>query len=250
MRGRPCAAGFHQSWMSFSVTNSRIAFQIRFRHFRHNRNTKSDSGRWSYRPVNCICTKKYTVHRGSCRFSAGVEASVTWHTGFSQWRPLFVDSRRQIAQSQNRRRMCEKRLTKLSCAAQQEGIVHFYAVTDIKGLSCPLWWMREWRNLLTSTHVGYRSVIRRGVTIRLAKIRYISRYTTHDMVHDTIQNQLIYYQWKILQHCGMCHQYCYIKTVILARNSEFKINKDVHNHPCPKYLLLTNCVCKQNNKIS
>ena len=81
-------------------------------------------------------------------------------TGFSQWRPLFVDSRRQIAQSQNRRRMCEIRLTKLSCAAQQVGIVHFYAVTDIKGLSCPLWWMREWRNLLTSTHVGYRSVIR------------------------------------------------------------------------------------------
>ena len=160
MRGRPCAAGFHQSWMSFSVTNSRIAFQIRFRHFRHNRNTKSDSGRWSYRPVNCICTKKYTVHRGSCRFSAGVEASVTWHTGFSQWRPLFVDSRRQIAQSQDRRRMCEIRLTKLSCAAQQVGIVHFYVVTDIKRLSCPLWWMRECRNLLTSTHVGYRSVIR------------------------------------------------------------------------------------------
>ena len=160
MRGRPCAAGFHQSWMSFSVTNSRIAFQIRFWHFRHNKNTKSDSDRWSYRPVNCICTKKYTVHRGSCRFSAGVEASVTWHTGFSQWRPLFVDSRRQIARSQNRRRMCEIRLTKLSCAAQQVGIVHFYAVTDIKGLSCPLWWMREWRNLLTSTHVGYRSVIR------------------------------------------------------------------------------------------
>ena len=160
MRGRPCAAGFHQSWMSFLVTNSRIAFQIRFRHFRHNRNTKLDSDQWSYRPVNCICTKKYTVHRGSCRFSAGVEASVTWHTGFSQWRPLFVDSRRQIARSQNRRRMCEISLIKLSCAAQQVGIVHFYAVTDIKGLSCPLWWMREWRNLLTSTHVGYRSVIR------------------------------------------------------------------------------------------
>ena len=120
------------------------------------------ASRWQIResPVNCICTKKYTVHRGSCRFSAGVEASVTWHTGFSQWRPLFVDSRRQIAQSQNRRRMCEIRLTKLSCAAQQVGIVHFYAVTDIKGLSCPLWWMREWRNLLTSTHVGYWSVIR------------------------------------------------------------------------------------------
>ena len=31
---------------------------------------------------------------------------------------------------------------------------------QIKGLSCRLWWMREWRNLLTSIHVGYRSVIR------------------------------------------------------------------------------------------
>ena len=78
----------------------------------------------------------------------------------AQWRPLFVDSRRQIARSQNRSRMCEIRLTKLSCAAQQVGIVHFYAVTEIKGLSCRLWWMREWRNLLTLTHVGYRSVIR------------------------------------------------------------------------------------------
>ena len=68
MRGRPWVTAFHQSWMSFSVKNSRIAFQIRFRHFRHNRNTKSDLDRRSYRPVNCICTKKYTVHRGSCRF--------------------------------------------------------------------------------------------------------------------------------------------------------------------------------------
>ena len=80
--------------------------------------------------------------------------------GFSQWRPLFVDSRRQIARSQNRSRMCEIHLTKLSCAAQQVGIVHFYAVTEIEGLSCRLWWMWEWRNLLTSTHVGYRCVIR------------------------------------------------------------------------------------------
>ena len=56
--------------------------------------------------------------------------------------------------------MCEIRLTKLSCAAQQVGIVHFYAMTEIKGLSCRLWRMREWRNLLTSVHVGYRSVIR------------------------------------------------------------------------------------------
>ena len=28
MRGRPCATAFHQSWMSFLVKNSRIAFQI------------------------------------------------------------------------------------------------------------------------------------------------------------------------------------------------------------------------------
>ena len=108
---------------------------------------------------------------------------------------------------------------------------------------------RIWDYVLHIEHISC-VITNRGVTIRLATIRYISRYTTHDMVHDTIQNQLIYYQWKILKHCGMCHQYCYIKTVILARNSEFKINKDVHNHPCPKYLLLTNCVCKQNNKIS
>ena len=108
-------------------------------------------------------------------------------------------------------------------------------------------WIMDIHNWIMDIH---NSITDRGVTIRLATIRYISRYTTHDMVHDTIQNQLIYYQWKILKHCGMCHQYCYIKTVILARNSEFKINKDVHNHPCPKYLLLTNCVCKQNNKIS
>ena len=78
-----------------------------------------------------------------------------WHMGFSQWRPLFVDSRRQIARSQNRSRMCEMHLTKLSCVAQRVGIVHFYAVTEIKGLSCRMWWMRKWRNLLTSTHVGY-----------------------------------------------------------------------------------------------
>ena len=71
----------------------------------------------------------------------------------------IVDSRRQIARSQHRSRMCEIRLTKLSCAAQQVGIVHFYAVTEIKGLSCHLCWMRGWRNLLTSTHVGYRSGI-------------------------------------------------------------------------------------------
>ena len=86
------------------------------------------------------------------------ECDVTY--GILAMAAIVVESRRQIARSQNRSRMCEIRLTKLSCAAQQVSIVHFYAVTEIKGLSCRLWWMREWRNLLTSTHVGYRSVIR------------------------------------------------------------------------------------------
>ena len=68
-----------------------------------------------------------------------------------------------------------------------------------------------WLKFFPEGPVDNTLVVIRGVTIRLATIRYISRYTTHDMVHDTIQNQLIYYQWKILKHCGMCHQYCYIK---------------------------------------
>ena len=55
--------------------------------------------------------------------------------------------------------MCEIRLTKLPYVAQQVDIVHFYAVAEIKGLSCRLRWMDEWRNLLTSTHVGHRHVV-------------------------------------------------------------------------------------------
>ena len=160
MRGRPCAAGFHQSWMSFSVTNSRIAFQIRFRHFRHNRNTKSDSDRWSYRPVNCIFYQE--IYRSSRQLPffgwCWSECDVTY--GILTMAAIVCWQSEAGCADQNWRRMCEIRLIKLSRVAQQVGIVHFYAVTDIKGLSCPLWWMREWRNLLTSTHVGYRSVIR------------------------------------------------------------------------------------------
>ena len=87
-------------------------------------------------------------------------APLTRHGRNGHQHTIIVDSRRQIARSQNRSRMCEIHLTKLSCAAQQVGIVHFYAVTEINWLSCRLWWMREWRNLLTSTPVGYWSVIR------------------------------------------------------------------------------------------
>ena len=66
-----CAAG--PAWSRFTKVGWASRWQIRkshfkwlrFRHFRHNRNTKSDSDRLSYRPVNCICTKKYTVYSGS-----------------------------------------------------------------------------------------------------------------------------------------------------------------------------------------
>ena len=118
-------------------------------------NTKSDSYRWSYRPVNCICTKKYNAHRGSfvfcCRWS---ECDVTYGTlamaAIVCWQSEADCAELKLDQ------MCETRLTKMSCVAQQVGIVHFYAVTEIKGLSCRLWWMREWRNSLSSTHVGCR----------------------------------------------------------------------------------------------
>ena len=69
-------------------------------------------------------------------FFGVAEASVTSHTGHSQWQPLSVESRRLIARNQNQSWMCKIRLIKLSCAAQQVGIVHFYGVTEIKGLSC------------------------------------------------------------------------------------------------------------------
>ena len=90
-------------------------------------------------------------------FLVGVEASATWHSGLAMVAivRLFVDSQRLIAQSKSDQ-MCEIRLTKLPYVAQQVGIVYFYAVTEIKGLSCRLRWMDEWRNLLTSTHVGHQ----------------------------------------------------------------------------------------------
>ena len=59
----------------------------------------------------------------------------------------------------------------------------------------------------------------RGVTIRWATIQYILRYTTNDTVYDTIQKQLIYYQWKnfemLWDMCCQHDQYCYIETIIL-----------------------------------
>ena len=127
--------------------------------------------------------------------------SVTWHTGFSQWQPLFVDSRRQIAQSQNRSRMCEIRLTKV-------GIVHFYAVTEIKGLSCRLWWMREWRNLLTSRHVGYRSVIRAvasGASLKFG-VQGASATNWFSRVNGAQDNGIRLYapcQWEMTLYCNV-----------------------------------------------
>ena len=44
---------------------------------------------------------------------------------------LFVDSQRLIARSQNRTKCVKYVCPKLSYVAQQVGIVHFYAVTEI-----------------------------------------------------------------------------------------------------------------------
>ena len=56
-----------------------------------------------------------------------------WHTGLSQWRSLFVDSRRLIAQSQNRNRMCEKRL---SCPALPSGWVLCISIQWLRLKAC------------------------------------------------------------------------------------------------------------------
>ena len=176
---RACAARFHQSCMSFSVTNSRIVYQIT-QILTFSTQQKYKIGFWLMVVSTCELYLYQEIYRASRQFPffGWVEASVMWHMGLSQWRPLFVDSRRLIVRSQNRSRMCEIRLTNLSCAAQWVGIVHFYAMTEIKGLSCHLRWIREWRNLLTSTHekfahfntcgraqlTGFRKLTARGIT--------------------------------------------------------------------------------------
>ena len=53
-----CTTGFHQSCMSFSVTNSQITFQITDLNMFNIIEIQNQIDQWSYRPVNCICTKK------------------------------------------------------------------------------------------------------------------------------------------------------------------------------------------------
>ena len=53
------------------------------------------------------------IYSSSRQFPFWSECDVAF--GFSQWRPLFVDSRQLIARSQNRSRMCE---IHLSCPAR------------------------------------------------------------------------------------------------------------------------------------
>ena len=74
----------------------------------------------------------------------------------------------------------------------------------------------------------------RGVTIRWATIWYISRYTTHDTVYDTIKKNSLYiinenFFETLWDMCHQHDQYSYVKTVLLARYSEFKTNKVVCN---------------------
>ena len=65
-------------------------------------NAKYNSIGLLYRPLNYICTEKICRESRNFQFFVGVEASATWHPGLSQWPPLFVDSQRLIARSQNR----------------------------------------------------------------------------------------------------------------------------------------------------
>ena len=99
--------GFHRNCMSFLMKNSLIAFQITLISallvwlkckILFYRSVISTSKVYFHR-------KKYAANRDTFSLFVGVEASATWHTGLSQWRPLsglFVDSQRLIALSQNR----------------------------------------------------------------------------------------------------------------------------------------------------
>ena len=91
MRGRPWAAAFHQSWMSFSVTNSRIVFQItKISIFSTQQkwNTKWDSDRWSYRPVNCICTVGTPYN--TAPYITGSNIARLGHGSQNSWSKLWI----------------------------------------------------------------------------------------------------------------------------------------------------------------
>ena len=122
-------------------------------------------------------------------------------------------------------------------------------------MCCQQWSLNQWWGNCLFNFFMMPTLLfsNRGVTIRWAMIQYISRYTTHDTVYDTIQKQLIYYQWKKFETWDMCRQhdqYCYIKTVILARNSEQQIKLYVIYYPYPDIYVWPNVFFKIQIPIS
>ena len=89
-------------WHIHTWTHRQMLATTGQQHNRYNRNTKSNSIYRLYRPLNCICTEKIWRIVTLSVFSLVLKASATWHPGLLQWRPLFVDSQRLIARSQNR----------------------------------------------------------------------------------------------------------------------------------------------------
>ena len=149
-------AGFTEVvWASWwKICESRFKYRW-FQHNEYNKNAKSNSIDRLYRPLNCICTENicrvsrhfqlFRLCWSECDVASGtlaMAAIVCWQSVAG------------CAESKSDQ-ICEIRPTNLPYVAQQVGIVHFYAVTEIKGLSCRLRWMDEWRNLLTSPHVGH-----------------------------------------------------------------------------------------------
>ena len=152
--------GFHRNCMSFSMKNSRIAFQITLISALL---VWQKCKIWFYRSV--ISTSKGYLHRKNMPRIATlsvyllvlkrVRRDIRDSRNDGHCHIVCWQSEADCAESKSDQ-MCEIRLTKLPYVAQQVGVVHFYAAAEIKGLSCRLRWMDEWRNLLTSTHVGHR----------------------------------------------------------------------------------------------
>ena len=113
---------------------------------------------WVYRSHESIRTDNMTTTKHNIIYTCTYIYLHTYtYRSYVTYRTLamaaIVDSQKLIAWNQNPTKFVK--YVWLSCLMwpSRRGIVHFYAVTEIKGLSCPQWWMRECKNLLTSTRV-------------------------------------------------------------------------------------------------
>ena len=130
--------------------------------------------RWSYRPVNCICTKKFTVHRVSFRFSAGVEVSVTWHTQDSGNCGHCLLTVRGCLRRVKIGAKCVKYVW-LSCPAWPSRWVLFISMQGLRLKGCRTWWMCMWTILPTSSELPGLSC----ATGRSQKFAVLSASTTN-----------------------------------------------------------------------